>query len=351
MAGSAAPDNVVDVSWTDPSTPDEVKSLLVAWSQSMQTFSGSYDLEQEITADPDTERWRITYRWDGRNVYFQQEWFVPEGVQTNAYYDGLLHYCSDSSDYSYAVVNDKKKENTEFFWSVYLTPEAIFGQYHELSLADVLAEGTTRFLERDGDRIVSHTNRDLHRAVDIHLDDQDRVKRLEWVRRPFSYSDEQLRTIWSGDPFDLRRKRFSLDLSEYAVIEGVPFPMAATKTWWISNAEAGERLNQAYDRGEISMDELTIGLYTTEENVLNVQRLQFESVALNTVLGKEDFSLDCPENAQVFDESKRQKDNAMEKIALKRPSWPYVRIVAATLGVISFAGIVLTIRARRRAKP
>jgi hypothetical protein len=127
--------------------------------------------------------------------------------------------------------------------------------------------------------------------------------------------------------------------------------MAATKTWWISNAEAGERLNQAYDRGEISMDELTIGLYTTEENVLNVQRLQFESVALNTVLGKEDFSLDCPENAQVFDESKRQKDNAMEKIALKRPSWPYVRIVAATLGVISFAGIVLTIRARRRAKP
>ena len=335
-----------------PSAGTETESLkkaILSWSSSLVSFSGTYNLSQLAQEQQNQSAidWRVILRWDGRNSYLEMETLSgtrPDNdIEIYSLYNGALDIFTRKNGHPYGVANAENREALPFPWGVFITPEEIFGHHYEYTLADVLGSGVSRVVERDGLRILSHVNPTLSRAVDISVDSDGHVTRIEWVRRPHTYSEEAIKGIWSGDPFDLRRKKTSLEFADFWEIDGIAFPAEVVKTWWAIDEVTVEKANTRYEAGQIDQDELTIALYTAPVYEFNVQFLVLEHARLNVPLSEEDFRIDWPDGLNVLDA--RYAPGPGEIV--RPPRSPYVHIVAAA-GALLVLGAVTAVIMRRR---
>lgn len=264
-------------------------------------------------------------------------------IEIYSLYNGTLAAFTRKKGHPYGVANDQNRQALPFPWGVFITPEEIFGRYYEYTLADVLGSGVSRVVERDGLRILSHVNPTLSRAVDISVDSNGHVTRIERVRRPDIHSQEAIKGIWSGDPFDLRRKTTTLEFADFWEIDGIAFPAEVVKTWWRRDEVTVENANTRYQAGQIDQDELTIALYTAPVNEFNVQFLALEHARLNVPLSEEDFRIDWPDGLNVVDA--RYAPGPGEIV--RPPLAPYVYIAAAA-GALLVLGALTAVIMRRR---
>jgi hypothetical protein len=337
---------------------ERLKAVVTRWSDALETFSGSYYLSQSSFVNIDgamheeshTE-WHIVLRQAGDNFYFSQEYINPEKEKTwheiHSFYNDIYNTYTDQAGNRLAVIDNHEREGMPFPPGVYLTPREIFGKRPEYTLSEVLASGTTRLLQENGKRILSHSNPDLHAAVDIMLDSGSRVVQMDWVRRPFASPEEELKKIWEGDIFDLRVKKVTLELNEYKSIDGVLFPARVIKTWWRMDRAVAEDINARFDRGEITQDELTVQLYTAPVHQVNIQTFTLEDALINVPLSEGDFAIDWPDDTRVI--KAKNMPEPGEVLPPPRELWQLLLMyagIAAILLALILAGALLYRRLR-----
>jgi len=378
----------------DPSAATEAESLkntIILWSRSLESFSGSYRLWQENLMNtapaqddikrlgrllhpdryPDHFEWRVIIRTTGRNAYFELHELntvsptnPDPDVEIYSYYNGVYDSFSRTKGYPICVANDHSRNGLPFPWGGYITPEEIFGRQREFLLGEVLSSGNSRVVERDGLKILSHVKLPVLRTgaqdplkpedvvvfqkcVDVAVDADGHVARIEWVSRPYP-SEETVRQMWPGDPFDLRTKGETLELGDYAEIDGVAFPRQVVKTWWTKNKSDIDAASARYAAGEISQDELRIDVISLPAIERCVQTFTLEKARLNVPLTEADFKIDWPKGVKVWDAKEVPPPGAI----VGEPCSPYYypAIVGGVLGILAIIGVVacLIIRRRRR---
>lgn len=336
---------------------EQVKAAIITWSNSLESFSGSYTLTQinlgqdRISAiqqklDPESYPkafyWRVVLCWEDDNCYFKLESLSgKDDSETHAMYNGIYDFLNQKKHHPYGVANDSSRTEFPIPWGVYLTPGEIFGHRKDYTLADVLAAGTTRILERNGKRILSHVNREMEKAVDIMLDDNDRITGIEWVHRPFSYQEDALREVWNGDLFDLRTKKITLNFLEYSDIDGVVFPSKVEKVWWAMDEAAASSVNAQFEAGQISQYELIAGLYTVPVHESTIQTFQLERALLNVPLSEGDFQINWPDGAKVYDAQRSLPKPGEIIYPEKRKGVWIATAVAGSIVFLLMAGIML----------
>ena len=320
-----------------------IKSALIGWSMSLKTFSGRYHLAYPSEDVPGEKHVEITMRWDGVNAYSEMRSGSPDKPDTeiHTFHQGVLDtYVSQEGRPGYGVTNGQGYAGLPWPWGVYITPEEIFGRHHAYSLADVLGSGESRLLERHGERILSHDNRTLGRSVDIFVDEQNRVKRFEWVRRPLSHSQDELRDLWPGDLFDVRIPKSTLELSNYTEIEGIPFPLDVFKTWWRLDESQAEQVNLMYEAGQIDQEELIVRLHTTPVHEFTHQTFSLDEARLNLPLSDEDFEIDWPSGAEVHDKEEWKAISERRVASVYKGRRRRLYAITALIGVVSAFGLV-----------
>lgn len=333
---------------------EQIKQKILEWSDSLTAFSGEFHLERMRESDTAPSHFDIVYRWDGENAYFQSTVVndAVREVETFAVYNGTMEQYSLMGDDGLGIAEITGRDSLPFPWGVYILPDAIFGQHHELSLREVLSSGDSVLLQRDGNRVLSHINRDLGRAVDIYLDAAGHVTRYEWSTRPYELSQDEARALWPGDQFNFRILNISLDLSSYAEIDGVAFPLQVTKTWWQLETASVATHKAMFDTGEITHEEFFVRLCNTPKRIFSNQTFRLDEAAINPVLTDEDFHIEWPEGTEVHTDAQWNVIVTPEEFAVADNPHGYFSYLSIGVGVVS--GIVLVAAAsmlwRRRGK-
>lgn len=334
-------------------TTEQLKQTVLVWADSLQTFSGEYTLSQ-TTYEYDhatgqmTEEgyfsWTVVFRQAQDNYYFKIENDSDEtwkkNVHTHTQYNGVQNYYSQPRRVnwsSYGVSDITDEEGMPYPWGVYLMPREIFGERQDYSLKDVLAQGRSRLITNKNEYILWHSNPQIHSAVDISINKDNFITKIEWVRRPFVVPEERLMVYWEGDVFDLRRKQTTLELKDYQDINGVSFPGSVIKTWWRVNESAVKESNALYESGAISQDELEVLLLTTPMEAVCVQYFSLTNATVNEALSEKDFAIDWPKDVRIFDAKNMPQPG--ERIPDERGLWFYMAI-AGVIGVCILAGVI-----------
>ncbi|NLN92581.1 MAG: hypothetical protein GX130_04620 [Candidatus Hydrogenedens sp.] len=371
----------------DTVTTEKLKQTVLAWADSLKTFSGEYTLSQttyeydhateqmaeedyfswetfleEYTlsqtsneydhatgqmAEESYSSWTVVLRQAQDNYYFKIENNSDETwkrrVETHTRYNGVQNYYSQPGFVnwpSHGVSNITDEEGLHYPWGFYLMPREIFGERQDYSLRDVLAQGRSRFITKNDHYILSHSNPQIQSAVDITINKDNFITKIEWVRRPSVVSEERLMAYWEGDVFDLRRKQTTLELKDYQHINGVSFPGSVIKTRWRVNESAVVESLDLYENEAISKDELEVLLLTTPVQAVCVQSFSLTNASINEPLSKEDFAIDWPEDVRIFDgQNMPQPGERIPDIPAERGLWFYMAI-AGVVGLCILAGIV-----------
>lgn len=322
---------------------EEIKQTVLEWADSLKTFSGRYRLDLFQEDGTPSKQYRCVLRWDGMNTYYELESGDPDAsnIEIFAYHNGLLDtYIMQQGRSSYGISGSVGKQGVPIPWGVHITPEEIFGQNHEYSLAYILSQGVTQLIERDGQWILWHSNPELSCSVDVYVDKQYRVTRLEQVRRPYSYSVEQLQEIFPGDPFDLRVPRTTLILSAYSDFDGVPFPIEVTKIWWQLDEYTAENINSAYEAGAISLEQYIVDMYSVPVYELARQIFRLDDARVNLALTETDFQIEWPKGTRIYtpEELANMEETGLAITAFVPSPNPYS--IAVVVGVISILGLI-----------
>ena len=284
--------------------PHDIDTLraLVINRPALRSFRGAYMITQE-----DESGGRLVsqdeYRFEGDNRYLTQERMTPgqpKEIHTFVQYQGK---------YSTRGENDKGVAITlsEPYWPLpvgaRLNPPMLYGEQHGYSLGEILSEGDSTVVLRDNMRVLSHRFGKGANCLDIYIDENDRIKRIESVDR-LVYSDDEIRMFCNGDLFDVRQLRTTMELDGYQEINGIEFPAWAQKTWWRNDMDYLQPLLDLRKAGGISELEYAVRFYTEVPCIpASVQTLtvDLDNVEVNIPLTVEDFALDYSKGTSVYD--------------------------------------------------
>ncbi len=278
----------------------EMRALILQWSSSLHSFKGKYrlTLDKPDAVQSPAAVYEIEYRYQDKNRYLQKNPIIafpshPDDIMTYALYhdDATLRVENNTEKKPKPATISLHRKGWDIPWGVYITPEELFGEFQEVSLAEILSEGDSSIFERSGQRIFSHINRKKQKNVDIYVDEQNRISRIEWVMR-LPNPEEEIRTLWKGDLFDVRRVIRAIEFGETKEINGVQFPVWAERTRWNVRDEEFEALKKELETGKISNLQYAVRLYT-ELEAFQIEKQVFElfpeSVTINQPLAKGDF--------------------------------------------------------------
>lgn len=287
-----------------------VRERLLSWTMSVSTFDMSYRLKRIFLAGDQNgsqAQWRFEYRRAGDNFYFREEEFDERGEFSGA----LTHACINGerqflqnypSGNASGIVNITKVTFPYFPWGAYITPEEILGEEMGHPMREMLSSGESLLLEKGGQLVLMHDNHELRKSVKVYFNDALNVTRMDWFVRPYDLSKEDMERLWSGDPLELRLLLNSLVFHDMTEVDGVMFPLRVEKIWWDSDKAAKERTIRRRDSGEISQAEYFVENYSRPQFESAKQTFEIESIRLNQPMSADDFRIQWPENAQLFDD-------------------------------------------------
>lgn len=343
-----------------------LRESLLSWSRSLKSFSGKYTLTQywydQPEHDPETPLvMQVDYRFDGNNRYMMVAGvpLEPSGVLTRfvARYDGKITERSDILRPGRPVVEITVRIDRVDMWpdpvGPYLTPEMFFEAGCDLwSFDEFLSVGSTDLVERNGQRILMHRRYPTDtRRLDIWFDGEGRPESFQHGFGP-SGTDDEVRALWDGDPFDFFNVTYSIDVGDYRLTNGVQFPAWARKVWWDAKLDDGikRRLIDEQRAGKLTPLEFDVERMLARgprhEKTVQYFQLDVPSVKVNEPLAEEAFTIEIPAGAHVW----RGKDATMEVHGspwYRRLLHP-VAVGAVAVGVLGITGWALTSRRRRR---
>jgi hypothetical protein len=181
----------VGASPEDETILNDLRSRLVS-APRLTSFRGAYTLEQHDGAGQRVFLKRHEYRLRGADSYLRIE--EPAGnlwlPLTFAYINGSYAIRVESSC---SISGELDIGFSQVPWGAYLTPQELLGEIHGKSLAEILLDGESTLLTRDGHTVLSHRY-GKGRAVgaDIYFDEHGLVTKIEQCMRP-PFSDEEVR--------------------------------------------------------------------------------------------------------------------------------------------------------------
>jgi hypothetical protein len=187
-------------------------------------------------------------------------------------------------------------------------PLHVLGYYREISLSERLSSGAVYLRERGGQQVLSHVDLDRGERMDLYLDSEYRITRMDKGVLPSREIMEQYLTRRDGDILDLYMVYRTLELSDYRSIGGIDFPLKAVRrTYSTAHGPAlaiRDRLLKQLKAGEIDRLERRVQQFTkmpaTLRTVWTVV-IDPETLELNCVLTDDNFEVEFPRGTRVLD--------------------------------------------------
>jgi len=278
---------------------DQYIEAAIEWSLSLETFAGTYRLERNRPNEP-LERLSVEYKFNDSHEFMGIENTDTLNVEVFSLAGGVMDsmYITEGVD-GYGVTDTPDRESLPFPWGVYITPQEIFGQYHDAHVSDVLSSGLSGIYSLDDKTVLYHINYDLRRSVDLWFDDAMNITRIEWMRRPTNVTKEQIDNESEYQIYELAIRKITLDLEDHTVIDGVSFPLRGQKTWWQPDVDAAQVANLRFRNGEIDTVEHAMEFYTILSSQRASQTFELNHASINQPLSAADFEIDFPSGMPV----------------------------------------------------
>ena len=305
----------------------EKRDAVLAWSESLHSFSGSYSRTyvNYDPRDPDlgvAKRDDIIYRFEGNKKYMD-------------FYSGLLGYhdrCSYVDDkFVQLLIMDTpppaditSKHFVKYLDGVWkpnwpeemiCPPTMVFQQdmmHLDMSLTAFFSEGHTLLLDRDGKELLIHRRLGGGR-IEVEFDAFNRVSYLLWAN---DWKKEDIAPYYGGDPLDLYYPMAAWRYAAYEDINGVSFPLRCEDIYY-TGGEALSAIMQRRNAGLIEPYEAEVEIATTvsftEQGVATIE-YDRDSLIVNKPLDASMFQFDIPWDALELDA------NGVT-IASSPPSW------------------------------
>ena len=289
-----------------------VKDRLLTWSESLKSFSGEYTVDQYWPQEPERTplHFDFIYRVQGENRLLTHEFTdATNGIvvtHTDALLNGQFSDLHSENNQVRPIISgslEYKSNNWTFPPSALISPEKLFGNLEgEESLADFLSVGETTLHERDGRRLLHHHNNGY--ALLICFDQQNHVARYELGYS--SLSLEEVSAYWDGEPIDFSQLILTLELKNYAEINGVSFPSRAVKTCWGFEDAPFEALRARYEAEKWEPIIFHVKACTELDVVPRLVQhfeLDVNTAQVNADLPDSMFKIDYPEETVLFSAS------------------------------------------------
>ena len=333
---------------------------VLAWSQGLKTYSLSYVVSEwwlyysgaPVTSDQPRIS-EITLRWDGQNKYAHwQRLDEPGTVYQGSFYDGkcitLSSFNLDAEDNAPVHVTWDTPETYFAFdipeRSLYAPMFAVGSEtFFSPSLAELLSEGESNVIERDGRLVLRHVFQGK-RVFEFDFDSQGRVNT---VSHYFIYTRDMLAGYYDGDPFDLPNPQDMFEYSDYVLVSGFWFPLSVRHTLYAPGPDA-EPLFTAIETGQLDSRTAWIeiqrqGLFT--ESIFATIQYDPDSLIINEPLDEAAFHIDMPKNVTIM---RRVPALAGSHYGVPIQNKPAFTIVAVGLGVLLLVAVSGAVVWRRK---
>ncbi len=336
---------------------ERLRQHILAWIDSFESLACTYTYRWEEPSG-EWQKEEIEFRYQG-------EWLWKECVVLGN--DGS----EDSEDIGHTVITgrvdgqvrildidaDSAHRTGEINRPDLLAPSSVLDPRHMMGntpdssgLREILSKPGTSFLAKeDAERVLMYWP-DVYdpnsRAINIHLDELDRITYVDYVVRPNCSPAEaqKLSDKHAKDLFLLSRR---LELMDYRYVNAVWFPCYA-KSWSTTESPMNIRkkaaaLSQKKEQGEISRCELYVRFVELDHQKklsLPISELHVDpsTLRINEELSKDDFWVEIPPGTGVVD---RETDQVVH---IERETWrerhANLILFTATLLLLSIASIV-----------
>lgn len=362
--------------------------LVKDWSESIHSFKGEYSLEeynpsndqsiriywQEYRYDGDKRRYLSTNIWDSKENERQLYMAMLDGVVST-----LWGEANSKGDMLYQGTKE------ESFWriprGVFINPLTPFGKSMETDRFFRHGAAVFKYYKRDGYDILSQWSYET--SQDIWIDKDKNIIRIEYVLRPqllfmketlHEYENSNcilgfnldevsrskteiivniydiLLNIWDKDPFDMRRIRYSIEMSGHQKIGGVSFPLWIKETGYARTNTQDvtsnwfQTIRSDFRTGKISL--LDYQLSQIDEDIYgchpnSYQLIQFtkpDELEINASLSDKDFMTPLVDGASIYNDVTGERyvyENKWHKIL-----WLQISVGIALLILVSSIVIV-----------
>ena len=175
-------------------------------------------------------------------------------------------------------------------------------------MSERLSSGAVYLRERNGQKVLCHVDLDRGERMDLYLDSQYRITRMDKGVLPSREIMQQYLTRRDGDILDLYDVYKTLELSNYRNMGGIDFPLkAVSRTYSTAHGPAPAmmaRLVEQLKAGEIDALEMRVQQFTkVPETLFTVWTVVIdpETLELNCVLTDDNFEIEFPRGARVLD--------------------------------------------------
>lgn len=334
-------------------TPEQLRELVVNWSDAFKSFRGRYTLKQTNYTDTDvpfTEQ-AIEYRFQDDNRWIRiSGWPDSESVFTEALFEGQSARRVDRpsanqhgihGEVTVSERNDWQWDNIEL-----MRPDVLFKRpYANVSIGDELASGTNYAIRRNGQWVLAHwIKNDIGSNVDIYFYPDGSIDKMEWLFR-FGYKspDAMMEAVPelvadAGSPFELRVVQRAISYSNYVDINGFRFPVYVSNLAYnVGGSEVGRQIKEAFAGGAISSQDYVARFFQCGKETPVSTRFDFEldlaTAEVNVSLAASDFKVDYGAHALVH--------NADTGEMLLVPTWSETLLRARVLVPCAILVLVL----------
>ncbi len=280
----------------------ELRALLMN-APTLDSFRGAYTLEKRDATGTRAFLARHECRLRGADSWLRIEDLGDPSMLTLtfAHVNGLYAIREQGSC---SMIAELDIGFSQIPWGAYLSSRELLGEIHGQSLSEVLIKGKDTLFVHDGHTVLSHRyQEDQERCIDIHLDDKGVIIKIEQCMRP-PFSDEEVRTQWAGDLFDVRSLKTTVELRNHQLIGGVMLATVATKTWWGADKSKDIDYHAMAKVGSMSYLEACVADYTSNVRIptaVQTLELDMSTVEVNADVSDLDLSLLLPAGAHIKD--------------------------------------------------
>ena len=330
---------------------------LVKWSMALKSFAGPFTVTRHATAienggSKERSVMHIEYRFQDGNRYIAHEMPREDGA-TATQYDALLngtlmsmHVVSDGTARVVSGILGQEAKHWTFPKGALFLPEQLFGQLSNLPpLCEFLSEGQSSVSVRDGKKVFTHLGKEPDR-LDIWLNEADLPERMEYSMQ--GASEDEIKSLWPGDAFDVRWVIQSLELDAFKNLGGVEFPTFAKRVNWRKSPSEMKTLGEHQESGQLSDAEYFVKLCTEVPNLessVEIFNLDEGNTRINEPLAERELTIAFPPDAILFE----AEGNRIEVNSGWFSASAHILLLAVVLlAVLILGGRILLIRGKRK---
>jgi len=337
----------------------QVYITVLTWIKSFESIKCTYRYRFERKGEWKEEE--VTYKWQNNMEYYQSILLgsnrvdlEPIGsVMEESLVDGKGTLLGHQNQIISGEMNRKSflyPENVRIFRNLFQkTPEekiaktspGLFGIYTILSYP-----GTAMLANKEGNRVLMYWTQGEEMGgtgVNVYLDNQDRIFRIEYLRRPIC-SPEEVRKYASKDIFDIVMKISCVELQDYRQFDGIWFPCHIKERIYWATDESVKRVSRLKAvNGEISWCEYYVtqmeGLEYEEMAPIIEINIDPDTIQINMPLKKSDFEINIPGGTGMVDMETKEVRYTEHETWLERHADLLIILVAlGILGGVTVAG-------------